>query len=170
ADPAVVGRVDGDAGRDDLVDAVEDVVGELDVGGGELRLEVLHGAGADDRRGDGGVAQHERDGQVDQAEAGLLGDLGEGVGGVELALVVGQRHVEPVGGPGRGRGAGVLVLAVAAGEPAAGKGAVGEYAHAVPLGQGQDLVLDVAGEDGVGGLLGDEPFAAAVAGDVLGVD
>ena len=36
ADPAVVGGVEGEAGGDDLVDAVEDVVGEVDVGGGEL--------------------------------------------------------------------------------------------------------------------------------------
>jgi hypothetical protein len=36
ADPAVVGGVEGEAGGDDLVDAVEDVVGEVDAGGGEL--------------------------------------------------------------------------------------------------------------------------------------
>lgn len=36
ADPAVVGGVEGEAGGDDLVDAVEDVLGEVHVGGGEL--------------------------------------------------------------------------------------------------------------------------------------
>lgn len=36
ADPAVVGGVEGEAGGDDLVDAVEDVVGEVHAGGGEL--------------------------------------------------------------------------------------------------------------------------------------
>jgi hypothetical protein len=36
ADPAVVGGVEGEAGGDDLVDAVEDVVGEVHVGSGEL--------------------------------------------------------------------------------------------------------------------------------------
>ncbi len=34
-DPPAVGGVDVGAGGDDLVDAVEQVVGELDVGGGE---------------------------------------------------------------------------------------------------------------------------------------
>jgi hypothetical protein len=38
-------------GGDDLVDVVEQVVGERDVGGGELALELLHRAGADDRCG-----------------------------------------------------------------------------------------------------------------------
>jgi len=36
ADPAVVGGVEGEAGGDDLVDAVEDVVGEAHAGSGEL--------------------------------------------------------------------------------------------------------------------------------------
>jgi uncharacterized zinc-type alcohol dehydrogenase-like protein len=80
ADPAVVGRVERDARRDDLVDAVEHVVGELDVGGGELGVEVLHGAGPDDGCGHGRMAQHEGDGQLDEADPGLLGELGKPVG------------------------------------------------------------------------------------------
>jgi hypothetical protein len=102
AGPAVVGRVEGDARSHDGVDGVEYVVGELDLGGGELRLEVAHGAGADDGRGDGGVAEHEGDGQLDEADPGLLGQPGEGFGGVELALVLGQGQVEAVGEAGSG--------------------------------------------------------------------
>src|ERR1039458_4922384 len=44
ADPAVVGRVEGDARGDDGIDGVEDVVGEHHIGGAELGLEVVHGA------------------------------------------------------------------------------------------------------------------------------
>src|SRR3954447_4214324 len=61
AGPAVVGRVEGDPGGDDLVDAVQDVVGEHDVGGRELGFEVIHGSRPDDRGGDGRVAQDEGD-------------------------------------------------------------------------------------------------------------
>lgn len=42
---AVVDRVDGDAR------GVEDVGGEGDVGGEQERLQLLHGARADDRQG-----------------------------------------------------------------------------------------------------------------------
>jgi hypothetical protein len=54
---------------------------------------VLHGARADDRGGDRRVAQHERERHVDQRQAGLLGQLGERLGCVELALVGGDREV-----------------------------------------------------------------------------
>jgi hypothetical protein len=60
-DPGVVGWVDGRARRDDLVDAVEEHVVQNDVGGGELAFEVLRRARADDRRGDSGVVEYERD-------------------------------------------------------------------------------------------------------------
>src|SRR6185312_5126331 len=53
--PGVVGRVDGQTGRDDLVDAVQHRLIEDDVGRGELGLELLHGARPDEWRGDGGV-------------------------------------------------------------------------------------------------------------------
>ena len=46
---ARVGGVEVDAGLDDLVDAVQDGRVECDVGGGQLAVELLHGAGADDR-------------------------------------------------------------------------------------------------------------------------
>src|SRR3954468_12277074 len=43
------------------------------------------------------------------------------------------------------RPGGVGVFAVAAGQPAAGKRAVGQHTHAVALADRQDLVLDAAG-------------------------
>ena len=47
---AVVLGVDGDARRDEFIDAVEDVGAQGDVGPGQLRFELFHGAGTDDRR------------------------------------------------------------------------------------------------------------------------
>jgi len=47
--PHVVGDVDGVGRRHDLVDAVEDVVGEVDAVGGEVALEVLHRGAAGPR-------------------------------------------------------------------------------------------------------------------------
>jgi hypothetical protein len=67
-DPPAVGGVDGRAGRHDLVDAVEHVVGKLHVSGGQLGLKMLHGPAADDRRGHGGVSDDERDRQLDDGQ------------------------------------------------------------------------------------------------------
>jgi hypothetical protein len=116
-----VGGLKVDARADDLVDAVQRRRVERDVGGGELALELLHRPGADDRRGDGGVVDDERDGQLDERYAGVLGDLSELFDSVELALVLGQRHVKPGRrgsmSSGAGRGAGVGLGAAAAGQP-----------------------------------------------------
>ena len=95
----VVDRVDGRARRDDLVDPVEHRLVEDDVGGGELALELLHRARPDDRGGDRGVVEHEGDGELDEGDAGLVGELRELLDGVELALVGGQREVEALGQP-----------------------------------------------------------------------
>src|SRR4051794_38836994 len=70
----------------------------------------------------------------------------------------GRNRSEAVGQPLArlgGRPGGVGVFAVAAGQPAAGKRAVGQHTHAVALADRQDLVLDAAGEDRVGGGVGD---------------
>ena len=68
--------------RDDLVDAIEESGVELDLDGAQLALELLQGARADDRSGDGGMLEHERERKVDQGDAGALGELGEGLGGI----------------------------------------------------------------------------------------
>ena len=70
---AHVAGVEVDAGRDDLVDAVEHVVGEHHVGAGQQVVELLGRAGSDDDRGDRRVGPHERGGQVGQREARLGG-------------------------------------------------------------------------------------------------
>ena len=52
---------------------VEDVVGQLDVDGRQLRRELLHRAGPDDGRRDGGVADDEGQRQVHQRDPRLVG-------------------------------------------------------------------------------------------------
>ena len=155
-------------GRNDLVDPVEDVIGELDLGRAQLALEVLHRARADDRRGDRRVADHEGERHLDQAEAGLLRDGGQGVGGVELALVLRQRHVVALGhhlGPAGVRQ--LRVLAVAAREPAAAEWAPGDHAHAVAPAGGEHVGLHGPVQQRVGRLLAHEALAAAPLGDPL---
>ena len=91
---AGVGGVEVDAGLDDLVDAVEDRRVEQHVSGGQLALELLEGARPDDGRGHRRVVDHEGDRELDERYAGAVGDPGELLDGLELALVLGQRHVE----------------------------------------------------------------------------
>jgi hypothetical protein len=102
--PPAVGGVDIGAVWDDLVDAVERRLVEDNVGCGELAFEVLHGARPDDRSGDGGVVRDEGDRQLEERDPGIVGELRELVGGVELALVGGQREVVAVGEPLARRG------------------------------------------------------------------
>src|SRR5690348_5142995 len=68
----------------------------------------------------------------------------EELDGFELALVLGQRHVEALGQPLARRGGRRRVLRPASGQPAAAQRAVGEDAHAVALGGGQDVELDAS--------------------------
>jgi len=85
--PAGVDRVHVRARRVDLVDAVQHVAGQSDFGRAELGLQVLHGPGSDNRRGDGRVLEHEGDGELDQRDAGLLGEGRQLIDRFELALV-----------------------------------------------------------------------------------
>jgi hypothetical protein len=81
--PPAVDGIDGGAGRDDVVDAVQHSLVEDDVG----------------RR------------QLDEPDPRLLGGPGELLDGLELALVGGLREVEALGKPDSTRGrllAGVL--------------------------------------------------------------
>jgi hypothetical protein len=80
---------------------------------------VIHGARADNRCSDRRVAQDEADSHIDQADPGLVGELAELVGGIELALVSRGAHVEARARPGRRGRRGGSVFAVPAGEPAA---------------------------------------------------
>src|SRR5688572_21708948 len=160
---AGVGGVEVDAGADDRVDAVERRGVEGDFGGGELALELLHRARADDGGGHARVVGDERDGELDQRDAGVVGDAGELLDRFELALVLGQRHVEArhealTGGRGGG-----AVGAPVAREPAATQRAVGEDAHAVALRGRQHVELDAAHEQRVRRLLRAEALQAPLA-------
>src|SRR5450631_160134 len=84
----LVERADGGAGRDDLVDLVEDVVGERDVGGGEQVVELLHRVRPDDRAGHAGMGDRERYREVRHRQAGLLSERDELLDRVDPALVV----------------------------------------------------------------------------------
>ena len=166
--PALIVGVDVPARRDDLVDAVEHVVRQLDVGRGQLRLEVLHRARADDGRGHGGMADHEGQRHLDQRDAGLVGQAAEGVGRVELGLVLGQRQVVAVGDHlGAARAEVVGALAPLAGQPAAGERAPRDHAHAVAPAHRQQLGLHTAVQQRVRRLLAHEALAPPLLGHPL---
>jgi hypothetical protein len=81
--------VEVDARWDDLVDAVEDVVIEVGVGGGEEIVEVFGSARSDEYGGDGRVATSEGHCQVRQREPGVGGQRAQLDGGGQLSLVGG---------------------------------------------------------------------------------
>ncbi len=120
-------------------------------------------ARADDGRRDGGVVEHEREREVDQRQPGLVGERGERVDGLELALVGGDR----TGRSGRGCAGRASTPVTSAPlrhlprQPAAGERAPGDDAHAVALAGRQHVGLDAAVEQGVRRLLADEALAAA---------
>jgi len=62
------------SGCHDLVDPVEHVGAQRHVDGPELGVELLHGAGADDRRGHPRVLHHERQREVHEGDPGVLGE------------------------------------------------------------------------------------------------
>src|SRR5690242_6197694 len=92
------------AGGDDRVYRVQDVGGERRVGGGQLCVQVVQGAGADEGAGDGGVGGYEAQGQLDHGQAGLVGELGQLLDGVQSGAVGGDGGVEALGHEGRAAG------------------------------------------------------------------
>ena len=108
------------------------------------------------------MADHERERHVDQREPGLVGELRQRVGRLELALVLRQAHVEAAGDAlGAARLRRVGALAPLAREPAARQRAPGHHAHAVAAAHRQHVALDPAHEQRVGRLLGHEALAPA---------
>jgi len=91
----LVGRADVGAGRDDLVDPVEDLVGERDVDAGEQVIELLHRARPDEGAGHAGMGDRERHREVRHRQARLLRDRDELLDGVEPALVTEARPCLP---------------------------------------------------------------------------
>jgi hypothetical protein len=113
------------------------------------------------------VGGDEAERELDEGEAGGVGDLGQALDGVEPGLVGRQGEVE-AGGHERGPvGADVASCADGAGEPAGGQRAPGQDAESVLLGDRQDVGLDAALEDRVAGLLGDVATERVLAGGPL---
>ena len=163
----MVGLVEGadvGAGRDDLVDPVEDVVGEGDVQAGEQAVEVVHGAGAEKCAGDAGVGDGERHREVGHGQPGLGGERDELLNDVK-AVFVG----EVVDHAARRRSLcwSLRTRPVSRPWPSGPQTRVPRPKRWVV---GQDLALDAAVEDGVGRLLGVETREAAPFGDPLGLD
>ena len=104
----LVGLVEGanvGAGRDNLIDTVEDLVGERDVDAGEQVVELLHGAQPEEGAGHAGVRDREGHGEVRHSQACLLRQRDELFDGVDAALVV---EMTEQAGPAQ-----VVVLALA---------------------------------------------------------
>ena len=158
-EPADIG-----AGRDDLVDPVEDLVGERDVHAGEQVVELLHRARPDDRAGHPDERSRTPSRRCRHRQARLLGKRDDLLDGVEPALVA---HMPENGGAAQ---VGPLALADAPGEQPLRERAPHHDAHPVALGHGQHLGLDAAVEVRVGRLLGAEPLQSAPFGDPLGLD
>src|SRR3954447_10468594 len=132
---------------------------------------MLHGARPDDGARHRRVVDHPRDRDLDQRDAGLVGEYAQLVGGLELALVAGQAEVIAAREALRPRGGRrVLALAVFAAQPAARQRAPRDHADAVALAGGEDVGLDPAHEHAVRRLLGLEALEAAVARDPLRLD
>lgn len=89
----VAGRQVG-AGRHDLVDLIENVPAQPHPVRAELARQLFEGPRADDGGGDRRVLQDERQGQLYEGQPGVLGQPGEGFGGVELGTVLRGRDVE----------------------------------------------------------------------------
>jgi hypothetical protein len=117
------------------------------------------------------MVQDEREGHVDERQAGLVGERAERVGGLELRLVGRDREVVALGDHLCAPRREVLgALAPAARQPAAAERAPGDDAHRVLAAGRQDVGLHAAREDGVRRLLADEPLRVALARGPLGLD
>ncbi len=169
--PSRIRRVDGRPRSDDCVDLVQDLVGKRHLhcsqGGGHL----LHGPGADDGRGHGGVCQRERQGHVRERQLGFVRHLDEGLHGLELGRHLGARGREPVrhtaGPPALGQG---LVLAVATGQPPAVQRAPYDDTHPVALTGRQYLGFHLTSQDRIRRLFALESLAAATLGHPVSLD
>ena len=75
-------------GVTNLVDAVQQRIVQHDVGRRQLRLELLNGSRADDRRGYRRVVEHESDRHLDQGKARFLSKLTERLRCVQADLAL----------------------------------------------------------------------------------
>ena len=70
--PSTVRGIDVRAGRDDVIDPVEQPRVQDGVGAGELTFKLVHGSRPNDRRGYRRMIDHECNGHLDKRHAGLL--------------------------------------------------------------------------------------------------
>jgi hypothetical protein len=101
----LVERADVGAGRDDLVDPVEDLVGQCDVEAGEQVVELLHRVRPEERACHARMSDRERHRKVGQRQTCLLGERDELLDGIETTLAP---EVFQVGGAAQ-----VVLLALA---------------------------------------------------------
>jgi hypothetical protein len=134
-DERLVERADVGAGRDDFVDAVQELVGEADVEAGEQIVELLAGAGPEECAGDVRMGDGERHGHVRGSQARVLGERKEPLGGVEPALVVDRREERA---PNK---VGLAPPAGASGQHSLPERPPDQQAHAVALGRRKHLAL-----------------------------
>jgi hypothetical protein len=136
------------AGRHDLIDLVEDLIGEHDIHCHEEIVELFHGAGTEQCARDARMSNGERHGQMRHRHSGLLGKRDEPLDGVEAALVAEHLH------HGRAPHIGVLAAAHSSGEHALPERPPDENAHPVSLRDRENLTFDAATEDRIRRLVG----------------
>src|SRR5664280_2846375 len=117
-------------------------------------VQLLHGAGAEQRTGDTRVRDGERHGEVGHRQPRFFGEWDQLLHRVEAPLIT-ERQREEL----RADDVVVLPAADAAGEHALTEWAPGEDAHAVLLRDRKHLTLDAAVQDRVRRLLGTEPVS-----------
>ena len=83
----LVERADVAAGRDDLVDAVEDLIAERDLETGQEIVELLHRVWPKERTGHARMSDGKRHREVGHRQACLFGERHELLDDVEPALV-----------------------------------------------------------------------------------
>ena len=172
--PARVGRVEVRARRDDLVDAVEHVVGRASTSAApSWRLELLHRARADDRRGDRRVVDARRRAPGGSATARPRRRAAPSASAASsLRWLLGQRQVvalrDALGARATRAGPGPCGSGPAASRRRAGSTGSRPCRSAAHVGSTSASIA--AHEHRVRRLLADEALAAAPLGDPLRLD
>jgi len=90
----LVEGADVGSGRNDLVDPVEDVIREDGVHPREEVVQLLHGAGAEQRTGDTRVRDGERHGEVGHRQPRFFGEWDQLLHRVEAPLITERQREE----------------------------------------------------------------------------
>ena len=117
------------------------------------------------------MVHDEREAEVDQRQVHLLGQQGQLLDRVELALVVRAGQVVAIGNPVRPAALHLgAALAPAARQPTTAERTPRDRAHAIALDRGQRLALDRPVEQRIRRLLADEALAVPALGHPLRLD